>query len=299
MSLNLLKPRSGVFTLISDAMLCGEEQANAFTLERSHPGVTEFSINKQYDFFICTIGMDDCADTGAGSDVAILLDGEDAFKTDVFALKVGVPVKLNVSSATRMTLYIGGNQARNQRVLFINPQLIKGTPPAILPRTMQPAISIPITVPQAATFVVDPNDLDKLAMALRKQVDEDLDLKTRLQDGRMAVATFKLVDILSDSVAINAAEDLTTSLVKNKFKTIERGQLDKVLMELKIQDSALIDPVTAQKIGQVTGCKFIIVGSISDRGQFGIIINARILDTATGDTLAAERVECRKIDIKR
>lgn len=110
--------------------------------------------------------------------------------------------------------------------------------------------------------------------------------------------TFNLIDIPSQSVAANVAEDLTTSLMKSDFQTVERGQLDKVLRELKIQDSGLIDPSTAKKIGQVTGCNIVIVGSISDRGQF-IVINARMLDTAIGKTIAAERVECRKIEIKR
>ena len=82
------------------------------------------------------------------------------------------------------------------------------------------------------------------------------------------------------------------------FQTVERGQLDKALKELKIQDSALIDPATAQKLGQITGCNVIMVGSISDRGQF-IVINARLLETSTGQTLTAERVECRKVPIQR
>jgi len=154
------------------------------------------------------------------------------------------------------------------------------------------------TTVQTATFVVDPNDLDKLAAALRKRVDAKPELMAKLANANIAVMTFDLVDIPSASVAKNVAEDLSTSLINTDFQLVERGQLDKVLKELKIQDSALIDQATAQKIGQMTGCTFILVGSVSDRGQF-LVINARFLETATGKAIAAERVECRKNEIKR
>jgi hypothetical protein len=61
---------------------------------------------------------------------------------------------------------------------------------------------------------------------------------------------------------------------------------------------ALINPATAQKIGQMSGCDIIIVGSIQDQGQF-VVINARMLETSSGKALAAERVEMRKIPISR
>ncbi|MEI6521828.1 MAG: FlgO family outer membrane protein, partial [bacterium] len=149
-----------------------------------------------------------------------------------------------------------------------------------------------------ATFIVEPGDLDKLAEALRKQVDAKPEVKKNIDGANIGVMTFNLIDIASTSVADNVAEDLTTSLMKSDFQTIERGQLDKVLKELKIANSGLIDPTTAAKIGEQTGCNALIIGSISDRGQF-IVINSRILETKTGKTIAAERVECRKNEIKR
>lgn len=149
-----------------------------------------------------------------------------------------------------------------------------------------------------AKFVVEPNDLDKLATSLRTQVDAQADIKARMASAKVGITTFNLIDVDSPSVAQNAAEDLSTSLIKSRFKTVERGQLDKALFELKIQNSALISPETAKKIGQLTGCDVILVGSISDRGQF-IVINGRFIDTASGETIASERVECRKNKIER
>jgi len=61
--------------------------------------------------------------------------------------------------------------------------------------------------------------------------------------------TFTLVDIPSPSVATNVAEHLSDALINIDFNLVDRGQLDKILKELKIQDTALIDPATAHKIG--------------------------------------------------
>ena len=131
-----------------------------------------------------------------------------------------------------------------------------------------------------------------------KRVDAKPELKANLANSFMALMTFNLIDIPSPSVAQNVAEDLSIRLINTDFQLVERGQLDKALKEMKIQDSALIDPTTARKLGQITGCKFILVGSVSDRGQF-IVMNARILETETGNAVAAESVECRRIPIQR
>jgi len=153
-------------------------------------------------------------------------------------------------------------------------------------------------IPPAATFIVDPSDLEKLAVNLRKRVDAKPEVQEKLVKGFVAVMSFDLIEINALSIGKNVVEDLSTSLINNDFNLVERGQLDKALKELKIQDSALIDQTTALKLGEITGCNYIIVGSVSDRGQF-IVINARLLETATGKSVAAERVECRKIDIKK
>ena len=142
-----------------------------------------------------------------------------------------------------------------------------------------------------------PNDLDKLAIALRKQVDAKPELKERMAKGQIALSTFLLIEIPAPSVAVDVAENLSTALIKNDFALVERAQLDKAMREMKMQDSGAFDPATVQKLGKLTGCDIILVGSISDQDTF-VVINARFLDTATGKALAAEKVEMRKIAIK-
>jgi len=60
----------------------------------------------------------------------------------------------------------------------------------------------------------------------------------------------------------------------------------------------LTDDLALKKLGQMTGCDIILVGSISDQGQF-VVINARLMETATGNSIATEWVEMRKIPITR
>lgn len=247
-----------------------------------------------FDKFRARIGFrDECRGTVT---VSIEVDGEAVWKQQFKGGEKAVAVDIPLTGKRALTL-----RSATDDIVFAEPKLIKGQPAPI------PASGSVSTMPLAFTsstpsatgsapFVVDPNDLEKLALALRKRVDAKPELKSRVDRGNVALMTFTLVDIGSPSVATNVAEDLYTSMINNDFPLVERGQLDKILKELKIQDTALIDPTTAKKIGQMSGCDLIVVGSVSDRGQF-VVINARLLETATGKALAAERVEMRKISI--
>lgn len=147
-------------------------------------------------------------------------------------------------------------------------------------------------------YAVDPKDLETLALAFRRRIDAKPELKAKIDKATVALMTFNLIDIPKPSVAEKVAENLSTSLINNDFPLVERGQLDKAFKELRLQATGVIDPSTAKKLGEITGCNVILVGSISDEGQF-VVINARFLDTSTGKALAAERVEMRKMEIKK
>lgn len=147
---------------------------------------------------------------------------------------------------------------------------------------------------RSAIFVLDPRDLDTLVVNLRKKVDNEPKAKTMVDNGKIALARFDLVNVPSESVARDVAEDMATALINNGFELVERGQLDKIFNELKIQDSGAINPATAKKLGEITGCDLILVGSISDRGNF-VVINTRLLSTQTGQAVVAEKQEMRKI----
>ncbi len=147
-------------------------------------------------------------------------------------------------------------------------------------------------------FVIDFRDLDSLARSLAEQCRRDEEALRLMKGGYVAVTTFDLIDIPSPSVAQNVAEDLYTAMIKAGFRLVERGQLDKVLKELKVQSSGLIDPKAAQKIGDLTGADMILVGSISDRGN-SVVINVRLMLTKTGQSIVAERIETGKVPLQQ
>jgi TolB-like protein len=258
----------------------------------SGPYYATFDVGRAYDYFEAWVGV---ADQWSGDDSSAVFtvecDGSIAYQSEpqrrgAKATFVSIPIK-GVRALT-----LSGRGANGPRAVWADPRLIKGNPsrPARIVDTAQGG--------QPADFVVDPRDLDKLADGVWKKVSASVAVRERMQNARVAVATFELIDVPSSSVARNVAEDLYTAMINSGFNLVERGQLDKVLRELKIQNMGLVNPQTAQKIGQLSGCDVILLGSISDRGQF-VVINARVMDTATGKSLVAERVEMRKIPIEK
>jgi TolB-like protein len=214
-----------------------------------------------------------------------------------FTAIVDTEYRLTYDSKTSKEGYIGlRGEGTTGFVRFFQLMELPGsvvTPPS--PETPSKEAPLPS---ESAPFVVDPNDLDKLASQLAENCANHPIAKEIMKKGNIAIATFDLIDISSPSVAKNAVEDLSTSMINKGFQLVERGQLDKVIKELKIQSSGAIDPKTAQEIGKLTGADLILVGSISDRGNF-VVINARLLETKTGKAIVASRVEMRKIPIKR
>jgi hypothetical protein len=76
---------------------------------------------------------------------------------------------------------------------------------------------------------------------------------------------------------------------------VERAQLDKLLGEQKLKQTGAIDPATAKEVGRIAGVDAIITGSVTDL-QSMVGINARLIDTATGEIFAEAQVKITKDD---
>ena len=142
----------------------------------------------------------------------------------------------------------------------------------------------------AAPFTLDPSGLDTLA----KSVWEKAKDKPKVKNGNVAVAVFRPIGNIPAEIPKSVAADLSTAMIDKGFTLVERGQLQKVIEELKIQDTALIDPATATKIGKLAGCDLMLLGEITDCDA-SVVINARLMETATGRSGVAARVELKKI----
>ncbi|MCB1055585.1 MAG: hypothetical protein KDD11_08750 [Acidobacteria bacterium] len=117
-----------------------------------------------------------------------------------------------------------------------------------------------------------------------------------------------------------AAQDVfVTELVKSgKFRVIDREQLDALLREKNLSLSGDVDPSTAVKAGKLLGVQYFLTGAVTEYGatdsgahgrsigrlpgfnagkrSFTAAMNARIIDTTTGEILWAD--EARGEDSK-
>jgi TolB-like protein len=86
------------------------------------------------------------------------------------------------------------------------------------------------------------------------------------------------------------SEIMRTALVSNqKFKVVERAQINKALTEQKFQKSGMIDDKSAVEIGKVLGADLIIVGSVVKIGN-AYTINSRMIDVKTGEAKLGRNV---------
>jgi formylglycine-generating enzyme required for sulfatase activity/TolB-like protein len=83
------------------------------------------------------------------------------------------------------------------------------------------------------------------------------------------------------------AERLTTELVKSgQVEVIERSQLQKVMNELKLESSGMVDEATAKSIGRILGVEAIVTGTMAKTGS-DIEIHSRLIRVADGLILSA------------
>ena len=120
---------------------------------------------------------------------------------------------------------------------------------------------------------------------------------------RLAVTEFKtLADKgRNTQLGVMVSEMFTTEVVNSDaFKIVEREQLEKVLKEIAMAQSGIIDTTKAQEIGRMLGADAIITGSVI-RIQDKLRIDARIIEVETGVVVSAVNRFCSEelADISR
>jgi TolB-like protein len=103
----------------------------------------------------------------------------------------------------------------------------------------------------------------------------------------IAVLPFEGKGIGGQLGQIDLLDKLITGFVSvNRFKIIERAQLEKVLEEQKLGLSGVIDASTAAEIGKGIGADGVICGSVISGGST-VSIDARLIDTETAAIITA------------
>jgi curli biogenesis system outer membrane secretion channel CsgG len=113
---------------------------------------------------------------------------------------------------------------------------------------------------------------------------------------RIAVIPFHELEGQPTIFGTYIAEELVTNLFQlGNFKIVERQLLDKVLGELKVEQTGAIDPATAKQVGKIAGVDAIVTGSITDLNTM-VAVNCRLIDTTTGEVFAAAKTMIAKDD---
>jgi curli biogenesis system outer membrane secretion channel CsgG len=119
-----------------------------------------------------------------------------------------------------------------------------------------------------------------------------------------------------------AAQDVfVTELVKSgKFRVVEREQLEALMQEKNLTLSGDVDPKTAVKIGKLLGVNYLLTGAITEYGNtdkgahsgglgrlpgfsagkrtFVAAMNARLIDTSTGEIVWADEARAEESSVK-
>lgn len=119
-----------------------------------------------------------------------------------------------------------------------------------------------------------------------------------------------------------AAQDVfVTELVKSgKFRVVEREQLAALMEEKNLTLSGDVDPATAVKVGKLLGVNYLLTGAVTEFGvtdsgahapgvrrlpgfsagkrNFVAAMNARLIDTSTGEIVWADEARGEESSVK-
>lgn len=138
---------------------------------------------------------------------------------------------------------------------------------------------------------------DKLLAEGIKDLAADILAKvTQEQKHRVAVLPFREISGRKTILDPYLSEALLTELIATgKIEVVERAMLDKILAEVKLGKSGLIDSATARHLGKVAGVDAIVTGTITEL-RTSLAVNCRLIDAQTGLVFSAAQARILKED---
>ena len=127
--------------------------------------------------------------------------------------------------------------------------------------------------------------------------NEIIEAGSEFHGKKIAVVPFSYTDGRAGASKDGAviSERLTMKLInKHKFEIVERAMLDKVMGELKLQSSGIMDADSTQQLGKLLGVQAIITGTMIETDQGKIEVNARLIKTQTAQAVGASQVTLEK-----
>lgn len=121
---------------------------------------------------------------------------------------------------------------------------------------------------------------------IQSLVDQMITSMEQQQKRKLALLDFTKLDGSVDNFGRYVSEQLITQMfLTRKFEVIERRQLDKILSELKLNLSDLINPENAKRLGKIYGVDAIATGSVTELAAT-LAVNSRLIETETGRVFA-------------
>ncbi|MFA6434497.1 MAG: FlgO family outer membrane protein [Elusimicrobiales bacterium] len=117
-----------------------------------------------------------------------------------------------------------------------------------------------------------------------------------LTNKKIAILPFSYADgrtATKDGAIVS--ERITMRLIKQqKFEVVERSMLDKVMGELKLQSTGVMDATSTQQLGKLLGVQAIVTGTLVEMQAGKIEVNARLIKTETAQAIGASQVNLDK-----
>ncbi|HEX4963235.1 MAG TPA: FlgO family outer membrane protein [Thermoanaerobaculia bacterium] len=113
---------------------------------------------------------------------------------------------------------------------------------------------------------------------------------------KVAILPFRELDGKPTILGTYVSEELVTDLfIIGGMEIVERTMLDRVLGEIKLGQTGVIDPETAKRVGKVAGVDAIVTGTITDLQSY-VALNCRLIDAQTGRVFGAAQTKIVKDD---
>ena len=92
------------------------------------------------------------------------------------------------------------------------------------------------------------------------------------------------------------AAELTTRLAKSGLLMVERGQLSKVIEEMALSQSGLVDPSQSAEVGKLAGAQGLVVGTVSEVGDH-YKVAAKVITTKDANIVLARDARLPAADL--
>lgn len=134
---------------------------------------------------------------------------------------------------------------------------------------------------------VSAQSIDDMCSKLYSSLKEKKDVK-------LAILDFSPINSKADEAKI-IRERITTSFAENfKVTVVERALLEKVLSEIKLQTTGIINEKEITRIGEMTGADYVITGSVNNIKNNRVEINSRIIEIKTGKIISAAKASVER-----